>query len=475
MRTVVTVAPPRLSWCRDLTAEELSRLKLLLWRVGKALGHEAMREFVRKHTRPHLTFDAIAADEAAALERDLQQALDASGINVADPGPVRGTGTQPEQAPPAIDDLIAHRGGGRMNATFTAAVAADNPAVRRKLAKIVAVADGRVINVRPAPKAFRHKFAHVEIRDLDHGLAAIQEIAEIGGFITRGAPKAEFGRRATHDSEKGEAGIVDVPQAFAVFDFDSIPIQPADEAGSLPDPLLDPDVGVGQAIRVLPPEFRVAACIWQITASAGYKPGWRLRTFHILDKPVISSKLKMWVRPARDLGLLDDCTLTPSQPIYVSMIVLGGPDPCPQRFGIWRPTPRADEAVHVPDLDAMERRLAEHARREREKNRAARTTLFHAASSGGVHNTALGNACTCYLCECVRRVARAATGARHPTYLREAARVRAVVDKYSRGDWDYWREELMAAYETTLTQQEASERKKSSTHGVMAWLDERQS
>ena len=373
-----------------------------------------------------------------------------------------------------------------MSATFTAAIAADNPAIKRKLAKIVAVADGRVINVKPAPKAFRHKFAHIEIRDLDHGLAVIKEVADVGGFITRGAPKAEYGRRATHDSEKGEAGIVDVPQAFAVFDFDSIPIQPAhdsetgeladDEADwRLPDPLLDPDVGVEQVIRVLPPEFRVAACIWQITASAGFKPGWRLRTFHILDKPVISSKLKMWVRPARDLGLLDDCTLTPSQPIYVSMIILGGPDPCPQRFGTWRPTPWADEAVHVPDLDAMERRLAEHARREREKNRAARTSLFHGASSGGVHNTTLGNACACFLCECVRRVARAGSGARHPTYLREAARVRAVVDKYGRGDWDYWREELMAAYEATLTQQEASERKQSSTHGIMAWLDERQS
>ena len=59
-----------------------------------------MCAFVRKHTRPHLVFDAIAADEAAALERDLQQALDASGIVVADPGPVRGTGTQPKPGAP---------------------------------------------------------------------------------------------------------------------------------------------------------------------------------------------------------------------------------------------------------------------------------------------------------------------------------------------------------------------------------------
>ena len=263
---------------------------------------------------------------------------------------------------------------------------------------------------------------------------------------------------STDDPDKGPAGLVDIPQAFAVFDYDSAPILPAhdQETGeladdhanrALPDPLSDPEIGVAQVIRVLPPEFRDCACVWQVTASAGFKPGWRLRTFHLLDRPVISKQLKMWVKPAVDRGLLDDCTLTASQPVYVALSIIGGEDPCPQRFGIWRPTPWAAEEVPVPDLDAMARRLADMERRDREKNRAARTSLFHGASSGRVHNAELGNACPCYLCECVARVARAGSGARHPTYLHECARVRAVCDKYGRDDWDYWRDELMAAYE----------------------------
>ena len=82
--------------------------------------------------------------------------------------------------------------------TFTAAVAADNPAKPRRLAKIVAVADGRIIDVRPAPKAFKHKFCHVEVADLDHCLEVLRDVADLGGFITRGAPKAEYGRRAVY-------------------------------------------------------------------------------------------------------------------------------------------------------------------------------------------------------------------------------------------------------------------------------------
>jgi hypothetical protein len=360
---------------------------------------------------------------------------------------------------------------------LTVAVAARHG---QKLAKVAAVADGRIIGVNPAPQAGLHRFCHVEADGLDGLMQVVQDAADIGAIIVRGAPRAEAGRRAIHDDpEKGPAGLVVLPRTWAALDFDGIPLRPhQDEPADLeiagdpaeryrwaePDPLVDVEIGVRKALRRLPPAFRDVSCGWQISASAGYKPGFRIRTWHLLNRACTGDQLKRWIKPAVDKGLIDDCTLTEAQPIYVSVTFIGGQDPCPARFGIFR-QPGGD-VVPVPDLDAIKRRQDEQERRERERNRTSRR--HEARAPRGAPNGSLART----LDRCVEAVARAKEGQRHPTYLHQTARAKAICDKYGI-EWPPWRDDLRRAYESTLTQTEISQRQRGSIDGVPDWFDRR--
>jgi hypothetical protein len=370
-----------------------------------------------------------------------------------------------------------------MKPAFTVAKAARH---NQRLAKVVAVADGRIVGVKPAPQAGEHVFVHFEADGLDPFMDAVQEVARIGGIIVRGAPKAERGRRAIYDHpDKGAAGLVTIPRTWCAFDFDGVLIRshqpdPADleladdqaEAfrWAKPDPLLDPEIGVRQCLRVLPRQFRDRSCGWQVTASASYKPGWRLRTWHVLDTPCIGKQLKTWLRPAIERNLLDPSTLVETQPHYVAVSFIGGPDPCPRRFGILR-QPGGD-VVEIPDLDAIARRVAEMERREREKDRRRATSRTRVATSFYRPLTGTRASLERRLGDCIDRVAAAQQGQRHPTYLHECARAKAICDKYD-VPWAGWRDALQEAYEGTLTASEASERQRGSTEGVPEWFDRR--
>jgi hypothetical protein len=163
----------------------------------------------------------------------------------------------------------------------------------QSLAK-VAYIQGRIINVEPAPKAGLHHFRSVEVDSLASLMAAVQDAAARGEIAVRGEPLAPVGRRAIYpDAEKGPPGLQIAPRRWCAFDWDRVPIrshQPepatseiADDSAEAwnwarPDPLLDPEIGAGQCLRRLPPAFRDVSCGYQVSASAGFKPGWRLRT-----------------------------------------------------------------------------------------------------------------------------------------------------------------------------------------------------
>ncbi len=345
-----------------------------------------------------------------------------------------------------------------------------------RLAKVVHVTDGQIVAVEPAPQAGLHRFRPVTINNVIGLIAAVEEAAGRGEIAVRGEPIEPIGRRAIYDhAEKGPKGLDVVPRLWCAFDWDKVPIashQPepaapevADDPAeswhwSRPDPLLDPEVGACECLRRLPPAFRDVSCGWQVSASAGFKPGWRLRSWHWLDHPCTGEELKVWLKPAIDRNLVDPVTLVEAQPHYLAVTVVGGPDPCPKRFGVLR---LARDAVPVPDIAGIVRR-EEAERRERETSRR------HEPRHGSVAKA--DDSATAFLERCVDTLAQAHDGTKHRVYLEEAARAKAFCDKYSI-DWQPWKRRLMDTYCSIIPAAEEKRRHKTSTLDVMDWVEAR--
>jgi hypothetical protein len=343
------------------------------------------------------------------------------------------------------------------------------------LAKTIVVRCGEIVEARPAPNAFLFAFRQVRINSLADLGTAVEEAAQRGEIAVRSKPKGPTGRRAIYDDEeKGPAGLEVVPRRWVAFDWDGLPLTPipaepapggtaADEAEPVnwleADPLLDAEIGVRHALRRLPPPFRDVACFWQISASAGFKPGFRLRTWHWLGHPTTGAELKTWLAPAISRGLVDPVTLVEAQPHYLSVRIVGGPDPCPRRFGQLR---GAREEVPVPNIAGIKRRQEQ---REREEW-ANRIRLFPQRRGAQTATSYAQDR----IDQCTDAVCRA--GARHPTYKTEAARAKAICDRHGL-DWAPVRQALIDAYESTLTGAEVRARRKFSTEGVMSWLEGR--
>jgi hypothetical protein len=351
----------------------------------------------------------------------------------------------------------------------------------QKLAKVVHVKDGRIVAVEPAPKPFLHRFRQVEVGGLASLMAAIEEAARRGDIAVRGEPIEPIGRRAIYNhAEHGPAGLRIVPRRWCAFDWDNLPLEPlspADEFAndpaelanwSTPDPLLDPEIGAREALSWLPPAFHDVAVGWQVSASAGFKPGWRMRSWHWLNHPTTGAELKTWLAPLIERNLVDDCTLTEAQPHYLAVTVVGLPgsqrahraraptsDPCPRRFGVLR---LAKDAVPFPDIAGIMRREQQAAERQRRPVPVSVPTGMDSA--------------TAFLERCVETVRTAIDGTKHKVYYHEAARARAFCLKYSI-DWEPWKRALIETYEASLDPKEAKRRRKSSTEGVMDWVEAR--
>ena len=230
------------------------------------------------------------------------------------------------------------------------------------MAKIVDVdEDGMITGVEPSPQGFLFEFREVEVRDLESLAQAIAMAArDPYSIVVRGKPKQAIGRRAMYDDpDAGPANLIVTPRRWVAFDWDNIPVphnpdfiehDQAEFANwARPPALFKPDLGVQLALRRLPPAFRDVSCLWQVTASAGFKEGFRLRTWHWLSRALTGSQLKCWLHPAIERGLVDPSTLVEVQPHYVGCTVRGGPDPCPQRFGLLE---RAAHSVEFPEIEA---------------------------------------------------------------------------------------------------------------------------
>jgi hypothetical protein len=351
--------------------------------------------------------------------------------------------------------------GGQMRAITLASAAACSTS----LAKVIHV-DWRakwpmIKRVEPAPQVFKHRFRRRSFTDLTQLLSILRGAAIGGEMAVRGVPVAEVGRRAHHDDpEKGPAGLRVEPQWWFACDWDTL----AFPDGSDNDPLLHPAALAELATPWLPPDARDKSMIVQISASAGYKPGARFRTYHLTDKPLTGANTKLWLKPAIDRRKLDPVLYVESQPHYLATTMIGGPDPCPERFSLVRRP--SGEIVPTTGFDRCKAKHEREAALEQER----RDKIAFAIQARGIPDD--GRALEIAIRKSEVAIARSASGSRHPTYTTETARIRAIIERHG-GDWPAARERLRTAYLGTLSTKEAAERAKGSTDGVLHWVEDR--
>lgn len=131
---------------------------------------------------------------------------------------------------------------------------------------------------------------------------------------------------------------VPVPRRWAALDFDSIDPPPGLDWPS------DIPAAVAYLATLLPPQFAGVSAVAQITASAGIKPGVRLRLWYWFDRRVSDAELARWLQGAP----VDTVSWRAVQPIYTARPLFRGcRDPLSQRLFLVR---GQRDAVPVPDL-----------------------------------------------------------------------------------------------------------------------------
>jgi hypothetical protein len=193
-----------------------------------------------------------------------------------------------------------------------------------------------------------------------------------------------------HDRDGVPARFAEVPRAWVMVDLEptACPVDPT-------DPVL---VG-GWLRRRLPPAFQVARCVVQLSSSAGIKPGARAHLWFKLDRPLGKAELDQLLA---GVDGLDPSTFRPRQFHYTaSPIFAGVDDPCFERIAVLAGYP----AVAVPELAPA-------------RPRPAFVPIgFARSGAGGAER---------YAAACLRRLALAPEGRRHPTCIATACRLFAI-------------------------------------------------
>lgn len=142
--------------------------------------------------------------------------------------------------------------------------------------------------VQPAKLPYLHRGVAVTPLCLDQLAAVLDAAGRRGLYLVRGEPapgQPLEGMRRTHRGRSPT--IQEADQQWVLIDFDSLrPDVRGDEFVS--------DVARYSALarEALPPEYHGVACWYQATASAGIKPGIRLRLAFWLDRPVSNEYLR---------------------------------------------------------------------------------------------------------------------------------------------------------------------------------------
>jgi hypothetical protein len=243
----------------------------------------------------------------------------------------------------------------------------------------------------------------VRIEDLEDILDLLTDLTgRSDSCVIRGVLKPEFADRPkvlrrSRDRPGVQAGFVEVPRIWAMIDVEH-----------LPNPGIDPTdpVLVGGAVRKhLPPPFRVARCVSQLSSQAGLEAGLRCHLWFVFDRPLVRAELVRWLKGVAGVDLQ---VFVPVQPHYTAAPIFDGrDDPCTDgRLAI---LPGYAE-VEVPDLPDPERPRVVFSPAEHRPYAAPNRGLGFKATRSEK-----------YMLKCVRGVAEAPVGARHPTIVRVAA------------------------------------------------------
>jgi hypothetical protein len=198
--------------------------------------------------------------------------------------------------------------------------------------------------VRETPKRKPTSIAYDQLSIFNAKMVPVTSLAELagvldnlnkhqavihGGLIGRavGEVAKNIPRWLYPRGEDAPATIEEAPHYWTLLDVDGIPC-PADL-----DPIAEPERAAAHVISLLPEEFHGAAHWWQLTGSAGFKPGIRMRLAFWMDRKLGGRDVKLWLAKVKGL---DGSIYTAHQLIYAATPIFedGVEDPVPRRSGI---------------------------------------------------------------------------------------------------------------------------------------------
>jgi len=145
--------------------------------------------------------------------------------------------------------------------------------------------------------------------DLFATLEALSQSPRV--MIVRGAILPGVNRSSMRRAHATEPTLAEAARRWLLIDVDSWRAEiPADDFAA------DPAGWVPKAVAELPEAFQGAACWYQATASAGIKPGVRLRLAFWLSRPLTNAEIRKWIVGWR--LPVDAALYTPSQPHYLA-------------------------------------------------------------------------------------------------------------------------------------------------------------
>jgi hypothetical protein len=188
--------------------------------------------------------------------------------------------------------------------------------------------------------AYEFKMAQSPVSDLADlamilGGMAPNECAVHGGIVP--GTNKNRARRISKDKpgngllqEIDRATLEVVPHRWLALDVDKI--EPVDAAGRF-DYVADPERAVRCILDKLPAPFESAACFWQLTSGAGFKPTIRMRLWFWMSHPLPVYAVKSWMQAVG--APVDTMLYNPVQPIYRAAPMFDGvDDPVKTRSGM---------------------------------------------------------------------------------------------------------------------------------------------
>ncbi|MBP0465871.1 hypothetical protein J5Y09_18235 [Roseomonas sp. PWR1] len=195
-----------------------------------------------------------------------------------------------------------------------------------------------------------------EIARLDRLLLRLMDrpdICVLRGAVLPGVDLAKQQRRLLHDrpdEADGRPTMVEVRRQWLALDLDAV------EFPAGVDWRTEPGRCAREAANAVLPEWLLDAdMIVQFTSGMGFKPTVRIRTWHLLDRPLVREEI---MRLLADRTTFDASVLVPVQPIYTARPVFRGgvADPLPGKARAYLFRSKHRLAV-VPPIPPMPMRL----------------------------------------------------------------------------------------------------------------------